>query len=801
MMRWLFLAALLFPVSLPAATAADLADAIRHVGFDSEACYRVRDLPLAVEDIRLFFTDGHIIFSKPVAGRRIAAVFVADTDGGGGEALLMPPDRAERRSLAGYIESPNLDERFDTAVLLFTGDAYERLKSAMAANPFNRKAPESAPLLEGRWTSVLRNLTGSYETRLALDLMGGYRGSEGLFAAVLNSPKLGSFDLVFDSEQSEQIVAGRLATRANRVFFDAWTSFESRSSRKAAAPRKPDLGIADYRIEATIDPSLSMNVVTRVKVTPQVDGLRALPFDIASQMQIAEATIDGRPVEVLQAEALRLNAMRSGNAMFLLAPAEPLRLGREYEVEFQHSGKVILDTGDRVFYVSARGNWYPINGGQFANYDLLFRYPRDLDVAAPGDVVEDRTEGDLRITRRRTSQPIRMAGFNLGAYEHARAARGDYRVDVCANRAVDNALKPKPPALLDVTTLPGGLGREANQVAEMERSAHAQELDPLARINQLATEIASALEFMASKFGPPALPHLVVSPIPGSFGQGFPGLIYLSTRSYLPQDPTRGRSPQDSAREALSLELLQAHETAHQWWGNRVVARAYRDSWLMEALANYSGALYLERTRGKSAMDSLLDDYRAALLQKNESGQTVESAGPIVLGARLESSLEPRGWRDITYGKGLWIVQMLRARMGDDKFFAMLAELARRYDHKEIATEQFRELAAGFLPPKSDDPALESFFDVWVYGTGIPNLTLSYSIKGKAPALKLTGTVTQTDVDQDFSVLVPVEIQVAHGCTQTEWVRTGGGPATFTVPLKQPPLKVTLDPHRAVLKK
>ena len=144
---------------------------------------------------------------------------------------------------------------------------------------------------------------------------------------------------------------------------------------------------------------------------------------------------------------------------------------------------------------------------------------------------------------------------------------------------------------------------------------------------------------------------------------------------------------------------------------------------------------------------------------------------------------------------------MLRARMGDDKFFAMLAELARRYDRKEITTEQFRDLATGFLPPKSDDPALESFFDVWIYGTGIPGLTLSYSIKGKAPSLKLVGTVTQTDVPEDFSALAPIEIQMARGRTVTEWVRTGNGPASFTVSLPQRPLKVTLDPHYAVLRK
>ena len=130
----------------------------------------------------------------------------------------------------------------------------------------------------------------------------------------------------------------------------------------------------------------------------------------------------------------------------------------------------------------------------------------------------------------------------------------------------------------------------------------------------------------------------------------------------------------------------------------------------------------------------------------------------------------------------------------------MLSEMAKRYDHRDITTDEFRQLAAEFLPPRSDDPKLETFFDQWVNGTGIPSFKLSYSVKGQAPQLRLVGTLTQSDVTDDFSTLVPVEIQVARGQTITQWVRTGGD-ATFTVPLKQAPLKVTLDPHYAVLRR
>jgi hypothetical protein len=793
-MRRLAWLALLLPVAAAAGPAGDIAGAIRENAFDRDECYRVRDLTLTSEDIRIYLTDGHMIFSRPVAGRRIAAVFVADTDGGDAEVILLPPDRAERQSLAGFTGSPNLNEHFQTALFLFTGDVYPALKGQMAGNPANRLSPEMGPLLDQQWTPVLRSLGSSYQTRLTLDLLGGPARRGGLFAAMLSNPRLGAFDVLYDPDAPEEILAGKLTTRGERLFFDTWTNFPARSTRNNPTPPRRETTAADYRIEATVNPDLSMTAVTRVKVTPAVDGLIATAFDIAPQMQISRVTVDGRPAEVLQREALRQDALRGGNEMALVVPSEPLLRGREYEFEFHHSGKVILDAGGRVFYVSARGNWYPAQGVQFSNYDLLFRYPRDLDLVTPGDVVEDRTEGEQHITRRRTSAPIRMAGFNLGEYDRVRAIRGAYEVEVCANRSLETALQPKipPPALV---TPPRPAARRPNPLEDVAP----RPLTPQMRLQQLASEVASALEFMASKFGPPALPRITVSPIPGAFGQGFPGLIYLSTISYLKDLPgARSASPQE---ELFFEDVLQAHEMAHQWWGNRVTAAGYRDYWLMEALANYSALLYLEKSKGPGEVEAILESYRQALLQKNESGQTVDSTGPIVLGARLENSIEPRAWRSITYGKGSWILHMLRTRMGDERFLAMLAALASRYDRREISTEEFRALAAEFLPRGNDDPQLELFFDQWVYGVGIPSLKLTWALKGKAPGLKLVGTLTQSGVDEHFAALAPVEIQTARGGAATEWVRAGAEPVTFTVALRQAPLKVTLDPHNGTLRK
>ena len=546
-MRTLLALAWLLPFPVFGGTAADTARAVRENTFDRDECYRVRDLTSSRKIYKIYLTDGYLIFSKPVAGRRTAAVFSTDVEGGDGEVILLPPDRAERRSLAAFIDTPNLDEHIKAAVLLFTGDVYEQLKSQMANNPANRKAPEMAPVLDEQWGPVLRNLGESYQVRLTLDLLGGPARTDRLFAGMFRSTRFGAFDMVYDPENIEQIMAGHLTTRENRLYFDTWTSFPARSSRKNPKPLVRDPQLGDYRIDATVAPDLTLNVVTRVKVRVTAASLAVAPFEIAREMSVKEVRVDGVPAEVLQAETARLNLVRGGNNLFLVVPAEPLHAGREYEFEFQHSGKVIHEAGEHVYYVSSRGNWYPASGHHFSNYDLTFHFPRDLDLVSAGDTVDDRIEGDMRVVRRRTSAPVRIAAFNLGEYEHAKVERGGYVVDVYANRKLEAALQPRAPSIAPPPQFPsGGISRRRQDPMEAAPPMEPRMPNPIEHLQTLAGEVASAMEFMTSRFGPPALPHLTVSPIPGTFGQGFPGLIYLSTLAYLkvcPGHAHRKRQP------------------------------------------------------------------------------------------------------------------------------------------------------------------------------------------------------------------------------------------------------------------
>ena len=362
--------------------------------------------------------------------------------------------------------------------------------------------------------------------------------------------------------------------------------------------------------------------------------------------------------------------------------------------------------------------------------------------------------------------------------------RGGIQIEVSANREVEDALRYRPPEppLADPTVGNTGTTAAARSARahrgcsrDTSAAASAKPVNPANQLSQVADDVAAAVEFYRARFGEPPVNRIEVSPVPGRFGQGFAGMIYLSTLSYLPVT-ARPLSLMPAWQQVFYGELLRAHEAAHQWWGNIVTAGAYRHEWLMEALANYSALLFLEsRQADRSSSTACSISTGAQLLAKGPDGETAESEGPVVQGRRLESSNNPNAWNAVAYGKGTWIIHMLRRRMGDAQFTKMLAELRRRYEWKTIDTEQFRLLCAEFLPPKSPDPKLENFFDQWVYGTGIPTLKLTYSVKGKPGAWKLTGTVTQSDVPDDFSVTVPVEIQTGRGKVVRQ-IRTGSEP-------------------------
>jgi Peptidase family M1 domain len=765
-------------------SAQDVAKSIRQTGLDPEECYRVRDLSYQKEDIHVYFNDGYLIFSKPLAGERRAAVFAGDIEGGDGEVLLLPPTRGERQSLAMFTKSANLDEHFRNALLIFSGGATQELLDQIHDGS-GKKTPEMGAVLAEKWAPVLANIESGFEMRMVEDMLAPHPDGGIVFLAI-SSRDLGNFDVLYDPRAAEQVVAGQLREQNGGLVYDIWTSFPSRSSRKQAAkPQAPWFAPSSFRIDASFDADLKMKVTTRITLRVGERPLRVFPFDISRAMAVHSVKIDGAPAELFVQDSLRGRALRGNdNDVFLAVSPEPLAAGSEHQFEFEHEGAVVTTAGSGVYYVGARNTWYPRSSEIFANYDLTFHYPKRLTLVACGEMADDRVDGDLRVTHWRTPNPIRMAGFNLGDYDKVSGSVPGYTINVYGNRHLQSSLEPKPP---QVEAQPPAHKSVMERVTPNASAPVEVPPDPSGRLHAVADDVSSALEFFAANFGPPALKTLTVAPIPGTFGQGFPGLVYLSTISYLNPNQ-RPPALRDPSHALFFSELMEAHEVAHQWWGNVVTVENYQDQWLLEALANDSALLWLEKKKGLKAAESVLTDYRDHLLSKDETGRTFESAGPITWGPRLLSTGDYAAWRAITYEKGAWILHMLRERMGDERYLKMLGEMRRRYQFRSITTENFRDLVTEFSPPHTDPAVIELFFDNWVYATGVPSLKLKSSVRG----LRVTGSLAQSGVDDDFSVDVPVEIQFAKGAPQTIWVRTSNEGATFSATVKQAPIRVVL---------
>ncbi len=192
-------------------TASDLGHQILAAALDPDECYHIRDIQIHQDDVIFYLTEGYLIFGKPVNGAPMSAVFTTDVEGGDAEVVLLPPDRAERRTLAAFTESPNLDEHFTQAIFFFTDGTAKTLADSIRADPSSEKSSTYGLLMADKWNLPVTGLSSSFESRMVLDLLTKASGARGFFDASLRGRTLGDFDVVHDSRASEQIAVGRVA--------------------------------------------------------------------------------------------------------------------------------------------------------------------------------------------------------------------------------------------------------------------------------------------------------------------------------------------------------------------------------------------------------------------------------------------------------------------------------------------------------------------------------------------------------------------------------------------------------------
>ena len=202
---------------------------LRDLGLDSARVYQIRNADLDRGEIHITLNSGTIAFSQSVEGRVTGAFFDGD-----GEILLVPPNPVERTSMALFLGTPILEERFSTAFFRFSDDTFERLQPSL------RPAEETTEFL-ARWEPIFRELcvSDAFELLHFLTWQGGPSDATPgtVWHARLAGLHLGPFDVLFDTESAEQISVGQNNYVNGAQIFDVWASFASRNAR--APPARP----------------------------------------------------------------------------------------------------------------------------------------------------------------------------------------------------------------------------------------------------------------------------------------------------------------------------------------------------------------------------------------------------------------------------------------------------------------------------------------------------------------------------------------------------------------------------------
>jgi aminopeptidase N len=114
----------------------------------------------------------------------------------------------------------------------------------------------------------------------------------------------------------------------------------------------------------------------------------------------------------------------------------------------------------------------------------------------------------------------------------------------------------------------------------------------------------------------------------------------------------------------------------------------------------------------------------------------------------------------------------------DKDFIAMMHDFVESHREKAATTESFKAIAEKHMTKLMDlrkNGRLDWFFDEWVYGTQVPRYHFEYqATPGEAGKVKLHMTITQSEVDEHFAMLVPVFADFGNGMTLIAQVGIGG---------------------------
>ncbi len=232
------------------------------------------------------------------------------------------------------------------------------------------------------------------------------------------------------------------------------------------------------------------------------------------------------------------------------------------------------------------------------------------------------------------------------------------------------------------------------------------------------------------------------------------------------------RNKSDNINESGKFfDTTVAHELAHAWWGHSVSSYGRGTKFLRESLANFSTWTLAQEYYGMNLFKSSL---HRNLIDQGRAEKPLFNA---------ESDEDA-----LAYQKGAVVVDILRQEMGDEVFFRMLKEFARRYKNAHVTFIDFVSLCNDvsrrhWMP----------FFYQWCYGKGCP----AYHLVGFESKEGKEGWETTVKIRNDGQGIVqcPLELRMEKASRgEVFWVR-GGQESTFLYKTGKKVTDVVIDPE------
>jgi Peptidase family M1 domain len=798
------LVALAAPAQTPAvgANTDPVYQQLRNVGLGNEAV-SVSNFDLKRDAATFHLTSGMICFVAPVNGKVTGAVFVGD-----GDLFLYPPVPGERTMLKLLSTTATFSEHFEHLVLRFTDSTYEEIKKAGTA----ASGGCDAGLLNDSQNAMRhdRQLRYNLDARILQDVLSTEPG--GLFVAFVHGKNYDDREILFmDPHGAAGLILPVYPEEVEFLTYDenkfgVWAAFhyssEYKNNTALGSEQNSAIQIQHQQLDAMIEKNAELSGKATTTFVSRVNGLRVVPFNLFRTLRVQSVTDGaGKSLSFIQED-------KNDDASFSVILPTAVAVGERYTITTTYVGKeAVVNEGSGNYYPIARENWYPNNVdgslGEYSAYDMTFRIPKGMKMAATGTLVSESNDGGQNVTVWKSEVPLTVAGFNFGRFkvEEAKLTAPPYLVQAYANEEPPDEIKALVARLGGIIPT-GGLaqGEGQYQVALGNMST-----TPL--LKKALAEAQIAVGLYSDYFGPAPYKRLAVTQQTAcNYGQSWPGLVWLPI-CYL-YDTT--------IRQQLGIQFddrgywksVAPHEVAHQWWGHTVGFNSYRDEWMSEGFADMSASLYIQLIeKNPKKYIEFWNDERFILLDRNAMGFRAIDAGPLTAGYRLDNSKDGFGvTRRLIYPKGAYVLHMIRMMMydrqtGDKNFKEMMHDFVTTYSGRAATTEDFKAIVEKHLTPemaRAGGGKMDWFFDEYVYGMELPTYAMDSSFdKNSDGDVVLTFKVTQSNVSDSFRMLVPMYMELANGNVVSLGRATIIGNSSLDGKI---PLKGLKDmPHRAML--